>query len=588
MLGTIQRRLAVHVCARMTQHKSIHVIPPKQWLKKVQVKKGSGSLSATAIVEMAAGAWWMPRMTATDCLMRLAMVMAISITMVQMSGDRDQSENSKSMLCTMMVEDLDRDSAQAMVDVRAGIAELASNNFCMVPGGMKRISKGCSTVGRSIAFAEPNDFEMPCHGWSPGWMDLTTGWKDAQDLRPTTFECAFHGNFHRNSGKFNHVARGKFFIQYDSGNFDTSNFYYHSGIFNYFQFQCNSGKFDLASDGTAGCAMATWPVRSGQVQYSAGDNVCRDSDFQRGFAVGFHGMLGTMVATERCQNVEIFNDIDYTVDNFSSACDEMWMFGSTAVDSFFTLVMMMLTMAHDGLQALAGCTGMQLLVVAISVMILVCCGWYCHLQMSHLSYQGDLRTRTCRKFQRRVAIRKQRQLLAILFLCGFANARAMEEQTNVQSAFLQGMTAMAEAATRAATAAERALERTTGAAGGSGSTDGLSAASRILKTPDVYSGDDLMLFQQWKQQFTSCLCFGDSRYVEALEALEKKPEAPPSTAYNADEKDMSQKLFAVLTSYLRGRCAHLVRSESKHKDGFKLWHTLCREYMPNTRQRALA
>ena len=97
-----------------------------------------------------------------------------------------------------------------------------------------------------------------------------------------------------------------------------------------------------------------------------------------------------------------------------------------------------------------------------------------------------------------------------------------------------------------------------------------------------------MLFQQWKQQFTSWLCFGDSRYVEALEALEKKPEAPPLTAYNADEKDMSQKLFAVLTSYLRGRCAHLVRSEAKHKDGFKLWHTLCREYMPNTRQRALA
>ena len=51
---------------------------------------------------------------------------------------------------------------------------------------------------------------------------------------------------------------------------------------------------------------------------------------------------------------------------------------------------------------------------------------------------------------------------------------------------------------------------------------------------------------------------------------------------------MSQKLFAVLTSYLRGRCAHLVRAEVKNKDGFRLWHTLCKEYMPNTRQRALA
>ena len=131
----------------------------------------------------------------------------------------------------------------------------------------------------------------------------------------------------------------------------------------------------------------------------------------------------------------------------------------------------------------------------------------------------------------------------MLFLFGFANARAMDEQTNAQSAFLQGMPAMAEAATRAATAAERALEK---------------------------------------------LCFGDSRYVEALENLEKKYEALTLTAYNADEKDMSQKLFAVLTSYLRGWCAHLVRSESKNKDGFKLWHTLCREYIPNTRQRALA
>jgi hypothetical protein len=51
---------------------------------------------------------------------------------------------------------------------------------------------------------------------------------------------------------------------------------------------------------------------------------------------------------------------------------------------------------------------------------------------------------------------------------------------------------------------------------------------------------------------------------------------------------MGQKLFAVLTSYLRGRCAHLVGAETKLTDGVKLWHTLVHEYMPNTRQRALA
>ena len=43
MLGTIQRKLAVHVCARMTQHKLIHVIPPEQWLEEARAK-GSGVL----------------------------------------------------------------------------------------------------------------------------------------------------------------------------------------------------------------------------------------------------------------------------------------------------------------------------------------------------------------------------------------------------------------------------------------------------------------------------------------------------------------------------------------------------------------
>ena len=97
-----------------------------------------------------------------------------------------------------------------------------------------------------------------------------------------------------------------------------------------------------------------------------------------------------------------------------------------------------------------------------------------------------------------------------------------------------------------------------------------------------------MLFQQWKHQFTSWLCFGDNRYAEALDLLEKKDTAPAWSTYNDDERSMSQKLYAVLTSYLRGKCAHMVRAESKVKDGFKLWFNLNHEFMPSTRQRSLA
>ena len=85
---------------------------------------------------------------------------------------------------------------------------------------------------------------------------------------------------------------------------------------------------------------------------------------------------------------------------------------------------------------------------------------------------------------------------------------------------------------------------------GGGSNDGLQAASRILKARDTFNGDDVMLFQQWKYQVTSWLCFGDNRYSDILNVLEKKEEAPPPASYNADERLMSEKLYAVLTTFL--------------------------------------
>ena len=73
----------------------------------------------------------------------------------------------------------------------------------------------------------------------------------------------------------------------------------------------------------------------------------------------------------------------------------------------------------------------------------------------------------------------------MIFLCGMSSAHAMEgqtEQATMQEAFLQRMTTMAEAATRAAIAAEEALKKASIPGGASSSTnDGLQAASRILK-----------------------------------------------------------------------------------------------------------
>jgi hypothetical protein len=70
--------------------------------------------------------------------------------------------------------------------------------------------------------------------------------------------------------------------------------------------------------------------------------------------------------------------------------------------------------------------------------------------------------------------------------------------------------------------------------------------------------------------------------------LEKLAAGDPIPAYSDVEAELSVKLFAILTSYLKGRCVGLVKSMAKQKDGFKLWRALIQEFEPSSRQRSLA
>ena len=564
------------------------------------------------------------------CMMELA-VMILFITMA------GQLSNSRSRMCTEN-EDLDGCLPTMSHGRHVGFAGLAPYSLCMEPPTTEAMDITCSVAHSLQVMQEPNDgllvpkptlclaelgnqcamlqaryrtewtMVTDAASWTsssfPGCMDDICNSEDNIQYHSGIFDRAAAqvsmSEFSRMCGRLFMVGATPSFFQSNSGNIHFDHVDSDSGNFQLSNFQYNSGYFNFAIDRTAFWTMVPWFVHGMQFHYNAGDGVCRAVQFQSnmglfetcsdaGFTVGFDGLLGTTMWMDDALDKTLCVYMDSLAENFSTACvDEVSMIGSTTVDKVFTLVAALCKMAHGLLQTLAMWTGMQWLIMAISLTALVCVWWFVQLQMSHLSHSNDLRSRMCRKLQRGSAIKQQRQLIAVLFLCSCANARAMDESTSAQASFLQGITSMTETATRAAVAAEKALERSTATASATGSNEGLSAASRILKSPDTYSGEDPMMFMQWKQQFTSWLCFGDSRYSQALENLEQKSVAPPLTAYNQEETDMSQKLFAVLTSYLRGRCAHLVRAEVKNKDGFRLWHTLCKEYMPNTRQRALA
>ena len=73
-----------------------------------------------------------------------------------------------------------------------------------------------------------------------------------------------------------------------------------------------------------------------------------------------------------------------------------------------------------------------------------------------------------------------------------------------------------------------------------------------------------------------------------LEAIEARDSMPTMANYNEGEKEMAHKLYAVLTSYLRGRCAHLAKVHSKTRDGLAVWYSLMRDFEPSSRQRSLA
>eukprot|EP00434_Breviolum_minutum_P046163 symbB.v1.2.041594.t1/scaffold8386.1/size6561/1 len=173
-----------------------------------------------------------------------------------------------------------------------------------------------------------------------------------------------------------------------------------------------------------------------------------------------------------------------------------------------------------------------------------------------------------------------RQLQVLLWISLMGNCWAMD--ANVA----QQISELAQAATRAAQAATTVAEKF---GSKSGMSSGMESAAKVLKNPDVFNGEDAASFMGWKLNFETWMSYGDERFNDLLGKIEKMDRAPSYAAYDSEQKSMANKFFAILSSYLRGRTNALVRSVAKgDKDGFKLWYDLCREYLPNSKQRTLS
>ena len=65
-------------------------------------------------------------------------------------------------------------------------------------------------------------------------------------------------------------------------------------------------------------------------------------------------------------------------------------------------------------------------------------------------------------------------------------------------------------------------------------------------------------------------------------------QAPNISNYKDEDRELVHGFYAILSSYLRGRCSSSVRAESENRDGFKLWYDLMQEFQSQTKQCTLS
>ena len=149
---------------------------------------------------------------------------------------------------------------------------------------------------------------------------------------------------------------------------------------------------------------------------------------------------------------------------------------------------------------------------------------------------------------------------------------------NRQEAFIQGMANTMGAGSSSSTVEASAVAKS------------LESASRILKTPDFFDATDSSAWVSWRHSFMNWLGYADSPFLESLRDIEKlAPTEEVETAdWSQSDWDLAHKLYAALTSYLRGSALQLSRSGAEDRNGYALWKSLVDHYSPATRQRALA
>ena len=122
---------------------------------------------------------------------------------------------------------------------------------------------------------------------------------------------------------------------------------------------------------------------------------------------------------------------------------------------------------------------------------------------------------------------------------------------------------------------------------------GYSDASKVLRYPEGFGGNDshesdVAKWQEFAHSFKSWLIYAEPEYGEELATIETSPHVVVTIADMVEStKPRARRLYAILSGLLKGRPLVILRSIPE-QNGFELWRQLQSVYAPRTRARSLA
>ena len=202
---------------------------------------------------------------------------------------------------------------------------------------------------------------------------------------------------------------------------------------------------------------------------------------------------------------------------------------------------------------------------------------------SHLS-----RLRRNRKWNGTLRNRWESKMRLRSLICLFAFVQT--EAMNVEQAkeLLTRMVDLSAAATTAAQISTNVLKKFEEGQENKNKFGKFGDGAKVLRSPDVFDTDDPVRYSLWREQVLNWLTFCDSRYADLVKDVEELDTGTDMESMTDEVKELSTKLYSILSSYLKGPALQVVRSNMGTRNGFGVWSSLKSLYAPRARPRALA